>query len=133
SGNVEAARLLIERGADVNAREAWRNQSAVIWAAAQKQPEMIRLLLEHGADPNARSAVNDWGRQVSAERRRMYRPFGGMTALMYAAREGCVECARALVEGGADPDLPGPRIESPLVVANDNLNFDLAATSVGVG
>src|SRR5690606_18035821 len=83
----QTARLLLEHGADPNARETWRNQTAVIWAAAQKQPAMIRLLLEHGADPNARSAVNDWARQVSAERRRMYRPFGGMTALMYAARE----------------------------------------------
>src|SRR5690606_27170087 len=132
-GNVEAARLLLDYGADVNARETWRNQTAVIWAAAQRQPEMIRLLLEHGADPNARSAVNDWGRQVSAERRRMYRPFGGMTALMYAAREGCVECARALVEGGADPDLPGPRNEPPLVVAINNFHFDVAAYLVEAG
>jgi len=133
SGNVEAARLLLDYGADVNARETWRNQTAVIWAAAQRQPKMIRLLLEHGADPNARSAVNDWGRQVSAERRRMYRPFGGMTALMYAAREGCVECARALVDGGADPDLPGPRNEPPLVVAINNFHFDVAAYLVEAG
>lgn len=133
TGNVEAARVLIEHGADVNARETWRDQTAVIWAAAQKQPEMIRLLLEHGADPNARSAVNDWDRQVSAERRRMYRVFGGMTALMYAAREGCVECARALIEGGADPDLAGPRNEPPLVVAINNFNFDVAAYLIEAG
>ncbi len=133
TGNIEAARLLIEHGADVNAREAWRDQTAVIWAAAQGQPEMIRLLIEHGADPNARSAVNDWDRQVSAERRRMYRPFGGMTALMYAAREGCAECAQALVEGGADPNLPGPRNEPPLVVALNNFSFDVAAYLIDAG
>ena len=133
TGNVEAARLLLAHGADPNTREAWRDQTAVIWAAAQKQPAMIRLLLEHGADPNARSAVNDWARQVSAERRRMYRPFGGMTALMYAAREGCVECARALVEGGADPNLSGPRNEPPLVVAINNFHFDVAAYLIEAG
>src|SRR5690606_20987921 len=93
SSNVDAARILLEHGADPNAREEWRGQTALMWAAAQQQPDMVRLLLEHGAEPNVRSAANDWDRQVSAERRRMYRPFGGLTALIYAAREGCVECA----------------------------------------
>jgi ankyrin repeat protein len=63
---------------------------------------------------------------VSAERRRQYRPFGGLTALLYAAREGCAECARALVEGGADIDLVGSRGVTPLMMALDNLHFDTA-------
>ncbi len=130
---VAAARLLIEHGADVNAHETWRGQTALIWAAAEGQPEMVKLLLEHGAEPNAQSEANDWQRQVSAEKRRMYRPFGGMTALMYAAREGCVECARALVEGGADKDLSDPRGVTPLLVALDNLHFDLASYLVKAG
>jgi ankyrin repeat protein len=133
SGNVAAARLLIEHGADVNAKEAWRDQTALIWAAAQKQPAMVELLLEHGADPNARSKPNDWDRQVSAERRRQYRPFGGLTALLYAAREGCAECARVLVEGGADIDLAGSRGVTPLMMALDNLHFDTAAYLLEAG
>ena len=132
-GHVDAARRLLDAGADPNARETWRDQTAVIWAAAERQPEMIRLLLAHGADPNARSKINRWERQVSAERRRMFRPWGGMTALMYAAREGCVECARALVEGGADPDLGGPRNETPLIVAINNFHFDVAAYLIDAG
>src|SRR5690606_34706808 len=131
--NVEAAKLLIEHGADVNAKETWRDQTAVIWAAAEKQPAMIKLLVEHGADPNARSRPNNWDRQVSGERRRLYRPFGGLTALLYAAREGCMECARALVEGGADIDLPGSRGVTPLIMALDNLHFDTAAYLVDAG
>ena len=132
-GNVEGARLLIEHGADVNAAEAWRGQTALIWAAAQKQPDMIRLLLKHKANPNARSQVAEWDRQVSQEKRRQYRPFGGLTALMYAAREGCADCARALVEGGADIDLPGYRGITPLIMAIDNLNFDTAAYLLDAG
>jgi ankyrin repeat protein len=131
--NVEVARLLIDHGADVNAKEHWRGQTALIWAAAQGQAEMVRLLIEHGADPNARSVTNEWDRQVSAERRRLYRPFGGLTALMYAARVGCVECARALVEGGADPDLSGFRNITPLIMAIDNLHFDTAAYLIEAG
>jgi ankyrin repeat protein len=58
-GNLEAARLLVERGAEVNS--ASRNQMTVMplhSAAATGDPEtryeLARLLLESGADPNAR-------------------------------------------------------------------------------
>ena len=51
SNNVDAARVLIEHGADVNARKRGASKRALIWAAAQKQPAMVKLLLEHGADP----------------------------------------------------------------------------------
>ena len=58
----------------------------------------------------------------------MYRPFGGLTALLFAAREGCLECARALVEGGADIDLAGlPQDVTPLFIAIDNFHFDSAS------
>ncbi len=70
---------------------------------------------------------------MSGEKRRLYRPFGGLTALMYAAREGCVECARALVEGGADPDLSGYRNITPLIMAIDNMHFDTAAYLIQAG
>ena len=132
-GGVDAARVLIEHGADVNAQEEWRQQTALIWAAAQNQPEMVKLLVEHGADPDARSDTPTWDRQVSGEKRRLFRPFGGLTALLYAAREGCVECARALVEGGADIDLSGYRGITPVMMALDNYHFDLAAYLVEAG
>lgn len=133
SSNVEAARLLLEHGADVSARETWRGQTAVVWAAAQKQPEMLELLLDHGADPNARSVVNEWSRQVSAEPREMYRPHGGLTALMYASREGCAQCAAMLLEAGADPDLADPRNVTPLIMAINNFHFDVADVLVKAG
>jgi uncharacterized protein len=57
-GHVEAARLLVERGAEVNS--ASRNEMKVMplhSAAATSDPdaryELAKLLLEHGADPNA--------------------------------------------------------------------------------
>jgi ankyrin repeat protein len=127
TSNVEAAQLLIEHGANVNARETWRAQTALMWAAAEQQPAMVRLLLKHGATVDARSLVNDWSRQVTAEPRMQARPSGGFTPLLYAARSGCLECAQLLVKAGANPNLGDPDGVSPLLEAVLNFRFDIAA------
>ena len=108
TGHVDAARLLLERGAHVNAHEAFGGQTALMWAAAQKQPEMIRCSLEHGATVDARGIAHDWERRVTAEPRIKIMQTGGFTPLLYAAREGCVACVEPLVAGGADIDLSDP-------------------------
>ena len=51
---------------------------------------------------------------------------GGMTALLHAAREGHVEAAKALVEGGADLDQVSADGTSPLLIATLNGQFDVA-------
>ncbi|HEX9598719.1 MAG TPA: ankyrin repeat domain-containing protein [Gaiellaceae bacterium] len=58
-GHLEAARLLLERGADVNALSTNEHvQTAAIHAAAAAagdettRYELVKLALEHGADPN---------------------------------------------------------------------------------
>ena len=133
SSNVDTARLLIERGADIHATENLQGQNAIIFAAAQSQPEMVKLLLEHGADPSSRSIPNARDRQVSAERRFQWRPAGGFTALAYAAREGCLACARHLVEAGADIDQGDAENVTPLNLAVMNLRFDTAKYLVQAG
>ncbi|MEO6184720.1 MAG: ankyrin repeat domain-containing protein [Steroidobacteraceae bacterium] len=133
TSNVEAAKLLLKRGARVNARERWREQTALMWAAAEGQPAMVKLLLQHGAEVNARSLVNDWERQVTAEPRKQARPSGGFTPLLYAARRGCAECARLLLDGGADVNLTDPDRVTPLLLATINLNFDTAALLIRRG
>jgi hypothetical protein len=97
TGNVAAATLLLDAGADVNAVELWGQQSALMWAAAQKQPAMIKLLISRGADVDARGAVRNWERKVIREPRPKDMNQGGFTPLLYAAREGCIECAKELV------------------------------------
>ncbi len=134
SSNVEAARLLLKRGAKVDQREQWRGQTALMWAAAEGQPAMVRLLLKSGADANARSLENNFERQVTAEPRMQARPAGGFTPLLYAARRGCAECARILVdEGRANVNLTDPDRVTPLLLATLNLNFDTAALLVKHG
>jgi ankyrin repeat protein len=133
TGNVEAARVLLNHGADVNAKEQWREQTALMWAAAQKQPEMVKELVAHRADVNARSRVNNWQIQVTAEPRAIYRPAGGFTALLYAAREGCAGCAKYLAEAGADLNLTDPEGATPLLMSTLNGNFDVAAYLIRKG
>src|SRR5690606_18611140 len=53
--------------------------------------------------------------------------------LIYAARAGCTEAARALVEGGADLDKTDPDRGTPLVLALMNLRFETAAYLVEAG
>lgn len=133
TSNVDAARLLLKRGADVNARERWRGQTALMWAAAEAQPAMVQLLIEHGAEVDARSNVNEWERQVTAEPRMQARPSGGFTPLLYAARRGCAECARILLDAGADVNLSDPDGVTPLLLAILNFNTDTAALLVERG
>ena len=133
TSQVDAARLLIARGANVNAVEKWRGQTALMWAVAQNQPAMVKELIAHGADVNARSTINNWQRQVTAEPRAIYRPAGGLTPLLYAAREGCAECARLLVDAGADINLGDPENISPLLMAIMNGRFDTASYLIKKG
>lgn len=133
TGKVDAARALLDAGADVNAVEQWGGQSALMWAAAQKQPAMVKFLIERGARVNDRGAVRNWDRRITAEPRPKDLQRGGFTSLLYAAREGCVECARHLVQGGADINLPDPDRVTPLVLALLNMRFDTAAYLISAG
>jgi ankyrin repeat protein len=76
-GHVEAARLLLDRGADPNtlARNEHIQTSALHAAAASEnkdpetQYELCKLLLEHGADPNLPQGGGDEGfRAIDAAR-----------------------------------------------------------------
>ena len=76
----EAARFLVERGADVNAPSTWG--APLHAAAAGGMTDIVTLLLDRGADPNVR-----WQE---------------MTPLHLAARNGRIEAVRVLLDRGAD-------------------------------
>ena len=133
TGNVEATRLLLKRGADVNARERWREQTPLMWAVAERQPEVAKELISHGALVDARSQINQWRRQVTSEPRALHRPTGGLTPLLFAAREGCLACAQALLDAGADINLGDPDEISPLLMAITNAHFDMAVSLIDRG
>ena len=90
SGNVEILRMLLERGADANARNSNLSTTILQEAAdAWKEPEAtVRLLLEHGANTEATHIYDN--------------KYGPETALLHAARMGRWGVCLALIEHGAD-------------------------------
>jgi len=126
NGSVEVARLLVARGADVNAVEQWTGQTALMWAAARDHADMAEFLIQNDADVHARATYFDWSSQMSSEPRSQYRPAGGLTPLLFAARSGCLRCVRAILEAGGDPNLPSPEGVTALLVAIENFHFGIA-------
>jgi len=126
AGHVAAAKVLVTHGASLNAIESWRGQTPIMWAAAQGHADMITMLAEAGADVNARSGIIAWERQRSSEPRDKWLPPGGFTPLLFAAREGRVDAAKALIAAGADVSVIDPDRQSALVIALINGHFDVA-------
>ena len=127
TSNVEAAKFLISHGANVNVTEHWHDQTPLMWAAAESQPAMVKMLLDHGAKVDAHSLLNHWTRMVTAEPRAQMREVGGLTPLLYASRQGCLECVKLLLAAHADPNLPDPEGVTPLIMAVTNFHFDVGA------
>jgi ankyrin repeat protein len=133
TGSVEAAKLLLDHGATIDAKEKFGGQTALMWASARRHPEMMQMLISKGAGVNARSTDRDYQRHVTAEGRPKSLDSGGLTPLLYAARENCMACVDVLLKNKADIDLPDPEGVSPLLVAIMNANWDLAKQLIAAG
>lgn len=151
---TEAVKLLLARGADANITTAVKKLERVRFdqdgnvvdtpaggrgtaaaAAPPPDPDAIRRELDslaHAlglsaadvklAKPKARAG------DVAARAPRKVGPdvSGGMTALLYAAREGHLETVQALVAGGTDVNLASGDKMTPLVMSIANGHYDLA-------
>src|SRR5204863_5954344 len=128
TGELPIVEMLVKAGANVNTVEKFQNQTPLMWAAAapKNAAEMTKLLLSKGADVKPRARYTDWPNQISSEPRAQYRPVGGLTALLYAVRDGCYDCVEALIGSGADVNVPTPEGVTALMVALDNDHNDVA-------
>ena len=41
TGNVPTVKVLLAHGADVNAKESWKGQTALMWAAAENHADVV--------------------------------------------------------------------------------------------
>lgn len=133
SSNVEAAKLLLKAGAKVDAREQFGEQTPLMWASARRQPQMMELLISRGADVNANGAVRDYQRVATSESRAKSMDRGGLTPLMYAAKENCRECVEVLLKHKVDVNKPDPSRVVPMSIAMLNGNWDIAKRLIEAG
>jgi len=128
TGEISVVELLVKAGANVNTIEKFHKQTPIMWAvsAPRNAGAITKLLLSKGADFKPRAMFTDWPSQITAEPRAQYRPTGGLTAFLYAARDGCSECVDALIGAGADVNFPTPDGVTPLMLALDNDHNDVA-------
>jgi uncharacterized protein len=108
-GQPGAARLLIEKGASVDAVTSNPMKLMPLHSAASaRNLEAVRLLLEHGAPVNARQ---QWG----------------WIPIHAAAQNGDRAMVEMMLKHGADPKLANDEGKTPAAVAREKGHADIAA------
>jgi ankyrin repeat protein len=117
-GNIETLRVLLDAGAEVNARNR-ADATALLWAAGD--PEKARLLIERGADVKLQSKQGRTPLMVAASRPANSSVVAlllakgadpraqdrlGTTVLSLACRFGDLESVKLLLRAGAEPNVP---------------------------
>ncbi len=143
-GSSGPVKLLLDRGAMVEAKDPAFQQTALMVAVRENHPEIVKLLLAHGAQPNATTRVGGtpawilpnsvpgFGHGVGIVRgglpaRGLRNPIpGGLSPLLYAARDGRLDIARTLVEAGAEINQADANGISPLIAAITNNHVAVA-------
>ena len=100
AGHLDAARVLVEHGADVN-DTATDGTSALVLAIANGHYDLAAFLLDNGADPNA--ARQGWNALVQVVRTKNP-SVGQAPPLVPTGRLSPVELAAALIGHGVDVD-----------------------------
>jgi uncharacterized protein len=143
AGSPEAVRLLVERGARVGSAEPELGLTPLMWATRVDNTEIMRLLLTSGAaiDSSTRVGAKPAARPPGAgggshgvgivrggvppQGEQAPIP-GGMTPLLFAARDGHLGAATLLAEAGADLNKADPNGITPLLMAITNGQLDVA-------
>jgi ankyrin repeat protein len=139
TGEPKTVKALLVHGADAKAREPEHDQTALMWAAAQSHPEAVAMLIEFGADVRARSriysqtVVGEQTQRAGREELNYIVQRGGMTPLLFAARNGDAATAKLLLAAGADPNDALPDGTSAVVLAAHSGQGNVAFTLLEKG
>ena len=110
SGDLQAVKIQVKNGVDVNARDSEFGVTALSWAALQGHTKIAEFLIERGTDVNAKNQ-------------------DGATALHSAAFLGRAEIAKLLIQKGADVNAKNQKGET----ASDSTAFDWQTTQFVAG
>jgi ankyrin repeat protein len=141
NGNVEIAQLLLQNGADVNARS--NNGSSPLHVAIKESNlhvDIVKLLLENGADVHARKngetplclaalinyRLSDSNNDTPLSLAELINyPFASFSDSNSKLNEDLVEIVKLLLEKGADVNASNENGETPLHSASKNGQFEI--------
>jgi len=143
SGSIDAVKALLQHGADVKAKDTVTQQTGLMWAVRSNFPAAVDLYLEYGSEINARTrtgkapAVRPPGAGGGSHGAGIVRSGwpeqgfqgetpGGMTPLLYAARDGRTGIVRSLIAAKADVQQADVNGITPLLMAITNNHLDTA-------
>ena len=107
-GNLATVEALLAGGANPDAHESNGGQTALMWAIAERHPDVVETLIKRGADVRARTKE-------------------GSTALMFAAQQTDARFTRILLGAGADAnDVMTRTRTTPLLIASAMGHTDVA-------
>lgn len=128
TGAVDAVSELLANGADANAKEAEFEQTALMWAAAERHAGVVKLLIDKGADVSATSKLipepepffieTPGSMGINLPDTLRFRELtGGFNALQFAAQQGDIDSVKALLDAGADINFATREEGSALLIA----------------
>jgi len=109
-GKENLVKLLVEYGADVNAKDHY-GDTALMLAANAGHLNVVEFLVEHGANVNAVAAGYI---------------YAGSTALIYASEKGQVNVVKYLIKHGANINAKNKNGDTALSLAENNGHTEVA-------
>jgi ankyrin repeat protein len=129
--HAAAVKLLLDRGATVSLRSKPAALGRTAYLAPSARQRASQLVGENGGAERGRAGRGRAAAQDLDDRdffvRRQNAEGGGLTALVFAAREGDLESTRNLITGGADVNQVTQYGWTPLLTATQNRHYVLAA------
>jgi ankyrin repeat protein len=143
-GTLDAVQLLVDRGATLDAKDPTFQQTALMVAVRENHPDVVKFFVDRGAQVDARTragetpawllpnSVPGFGHGIGIVRGglpdRGLRPFvpGGLSPLLYAARDGRLDIVQTLVAAKAAVNQVDANGITPLIDAITNNHVDVA-------